>query len=408
MRQRQVGRGDRPRERHQLPPADRRHPTASPPVRFGWLRVLLSVALAFAASPVVVAAQDTDSSLPFTTSGEWQGLLDFSGYFTIDSVSDDGSFTVKVSDVIGSTGISLALRVDAEGQVTGTMPVHLQWLDEAAGAASNGDPFHVLHDHRQDGVLNLSGTAVRLVASGTLTEETDTVADGDFVEEVSGTRARDVEWIFGIKRDDCDRVTGGLIEASGVSLMGSALLPAVVENGSGSTYHNELKTELLLWPTSTATPEAVRSALDEVIAMADELRASRIPLAGFLLDVVDAWTDLQAEVMALGECQTPVAWDPAFDRSWLVNVLNDALATALESVEDYDGDELMDLWRVGKEQHALDGELIVGLMDALYGLAVQALQSGDDATADEILGFLTEQGYTEMAARAKNNAHLTP
>jgi hypothetical protein len=371
------------------------------------LRVVLSLAVALTMRPGLTAAQEGDVSFPSTESGQWQGLLDLSGSFSIDSESEDGSFTVTDSDVIGSTTISLELEVDPEGRVTGTMPVKLHWFDEAAGAAADGDPFHLLHDHRQHGELTLTGTAARLVARGTLTEATDTwdetPAGFEHIEEVSGSEERDVEWVFALERDGCERLTGRLTEMSG-----SSLLPAVLDNGSGSVYHNGLTAELLLWPTSDVTPTALRAALDEVIGLADLLRESEIPEASLLRELVAAWTDLQAEVRTLGDCQTPVAWDPAFARGWLVAILGDALDTARETVDVYDAAELMDLWRVGKEQQALDGSVIVDFMDALYGLAVEAVGSEDLETATNILDFLSGEGYPELAKNAAREARVAP
>lgn len=369
----------------------------------GLRRVMLAATLlALSVAPGGAAGQEGTVAFPFTTSGEWEGLLDFSGHLSIDSASEDGSFTVKVSDVIGSTTITLDFRVDGSGQVSGSMPVNLEWFDEVAGAASNGDPCHVLHDHRQSGTLTLSGTASRLVASGTLVHETNTVASGARVEEVSGSEDRDVEWVFGMTGVDSLRVTGALTEASCISLMGSALLAPVVQAEGGTTYHNALVAELLVRPTTQASPEALAAALDEVTLLSDQLRARSLPEASHLLELVDAWHDLRAEVDALDACDAgQVTWLPIFDRSWLVHILRSVLETAMERPDQYDAAELVGLWDVGIEQDALDGDLVVAFLDALWARLAEAIELDDAATMDEIHAFAVASGYPSLQADAE-------
>lgn len=345
-------------------------------------------------------AQD-DVRFPSTPSGQWVGLLDVSGYLSVDGAAADGSFSVKISDVIGDTSNPVSLTVAPDGTVAGTLSVSFEWFDEIAGASARGDPFHVLHDHLQTGTLVLSGTADRLVASGVLTHTTNTVASGEAVEEVANTATRNVEWVFRVTDPDCLRVTGALTGASGVSLLASALLPPVVETDAGDRYTNALVVELLLWPADDVTPESLRSAIDAVTDLADWLGQRDRPEASHVMELVDAWVDLQAEVAALSACATAHGvWVPAYDRAWLVTVVGRALDTALEDPSRYEAEELIALWDAGRHESALDGERVVAFLDAFDATLDAAIAEGDTEAISAIGAFATANGYAGLAQRA--------
>jgi hypothetical protein len=358
--------------------------------------------LALVLSPTGAVAQDDEVSFPPTAAGEWEGMLDFYGYLSIDAESPDGAFTAKVIDVIGSTRIRLGFTVDETGHVEGTMQVSLEWFDESVGAGPTGIPFHIMSDQRQNGALALSGTAARLVANGTLIHETITSSEGAVIEEVSGSEGRDLEWVFRVTNADCELVTGRLIESSGLSLMDSVLLPRITETASGSSIYNELVADLLLWPKSHATTEAVKAAMDKVTVVADELRLRQVPDASHLLELVDAWSGLMKQVKALNACGTAeVVWDPMFERSWLVMILQGALETVIESVDHYEARELIELWDLGMEQDAFDADVFLGFLDALHAKLDEAIQRGDAATIADILAFATAKGFPTLEAKAK-------
>jgi hypothetical protein len=350
-------------------------------------------------APLAASAQEGDISFPLSTSGHWEGLLDVSGHMAHDYEGAEG-FNVGVTDVIGSTQITLEFQVGEEGGVSGSMPVRLEYFEEVAGRHPAGDPFHDVSDHRTSGTLILSGDAARLVARGSLLHEYDVYSSGELV--LSGSKDSDVEWVFAITEADCLRATGTLIETSGRSFMNSVLLPPVYDDGAGTIRYNELVARLEVWPTSDATPEAVQAALDEVIALADGLKGRELPEASHMLELVDAWTDLVAEVSALSDCETAhVSWVPHFDRAWLVLVLQTSLDTALESPDHYEASELIDLWNVGKDEDAMDGELVVDLLDAFHDKLDEAIEDGDGGTIGDILAFAAANGYPELEAKAK-------
>ena len=364
-------------------------------------------AIAFAAALMAGTAfsapllgQDDGVTFPVTTSGEWAGVLELSGHLSSDSVSDNGSFNVKNTDVMGATKIELDFMVAADGTVSGTMPVFLVTFSESAGAASNGDPFHLLTDKITAGTLTLSGNASRFVAAGELEESTSLIADGELVEEVSGTKTRSVEWVFSVAASDCLRVTAPLLEASGRTLVGSSLLPR--EAFSGDTkINNSLKAELNLWPKSGATSANVTAAEDEVTALADELQQRTIPLAEHLLNLIDAWIDMQAEIAALNECDPTVDFIvSSLDKAWLATSLQRALKAAGNSADSYEAQELIDLWDVGAAESLLDGELVVEYLDALDDMLDDAITSGDMQTISEIAAFAEAEGYPGLKAKA--------
>ena len=364
------------------------------------------VALAAALLPVVLLpaptfAQDPEIDFPVTTSGRWEGRLEFSGSLSIDNASDDGSFVVKISDVIGSTSIPVDLNVSPDGTVDGTMVVYLEWFAESAGDTPLGRPYHVQTDHVQTGTLSLSGTAARLVAQGVVDYETITAAEGGIIEEVSGTEKTTIEWVFSLSEADCFLVTGVLTETSGLSLLGSALLPPVLHTDYGSEMHNELVAYLRLWPESEATSEAVEAAAEEVAALADQLKQREFPEASHLIALVDVWGDMQAEVAALNECPSAGGFVvPPFDKAWLVTFLQSILDTALESPDHYEARELIDLWDVGTHDNALDGELVVAFLDAFDDKLDEAIAEGDLETINDIAAFASANAYPGLEAKA--------
>ena len=375
-------------------------PLAAPHVVSRPIRTMtLAALLAAAMVPAAASAQEDEITFPFTTSGEWAGLLDFSGSFSSDYVGDDG-FRVNISDVIGSTSMPIDLNVSPDGTVDGTMVVYLEWFSEGAGESPLGDPYHVQTDHIQKGALVISGTAARLVVEGELDYETITAADGGIIEEVSGTERTSVEWVFSLSEATCSLVTGSLTEASGVSLLRSSFFPPVLID-SGTEYHNELKVQLVVWPKSEATSQAVDAAVDEVTALADEVKSRKLPQASHLMELVDAWVDMQAEVAALNECPSAGGFvAPPYDRAWLVTFLQGVLGTALESPDVYEASELIDLWDVGKFEHVLDGELVIAFLDALHAKLDAAIAEGDAQTIDDIAAFASANQYPSLAAKA--------
>ena len=116
---------------------------------------------------------------------------------------------------------------------------------------------------------------------------------------------------------------------------------------------------------------------------------------------MDAWTDLQAEIDALDECQeAQVFWVPLYDKAWLVKVLQRALGTALESPDHYEASELIDLWDAGEHEGALDGELVVTFLDTFFDKLDEAIASGDVETIDAIAAFAAAHGYVELQEKA--------
>ena len=368
---------------------------------------LFAVAIMDALIPSAAAQDDGIEFPPMTSGVPWEGYLDFSGFISIDYAAPDGSFTTTVTDVIDSTVITLGFTIGDGGQAEGTMTVDLTWFSEAAGAASNGDPFHVVHDHHQTGTLRLSGTAARLVANGTLVHETNTFASGSRVEEVSGSEERDVEWVFEATEAQCARVTAGLVEASGRSLVGSALVPRDVRNDD-TTYHNELVAQILAWPR-TANPEAVEAAVERVRTRYDELRAPDHPAAAQLWALIYAWSELSAELAALSECQAVnMDWQPEFSGSWLDEIIRDILATALEDPDHYEASDLIDMWDAMMHEGVRDTDLILAIVDELHAKVDAAIAASDRETIIDIYHFAAANGRPLLYEKASAALGLAP
>ncbi len=355
--------------------------------------------------PSYAAAQDNEISFPPTGgSGEWEGLVNFAGFVSSDIVTEDGSFTTSVTDIIGDTAILVDFTVDEDGQVTsGQMRVDLTWFVESVGAAAPSfEPYHVVHDQRQTGVLSVSGDADRLVAAGSLTHTTNTnTARSGTVDAVSGTKTQQVEWVFHAIDANCVRVTAELVEAWGISIMNTVLVPRVTV-GDGQEIHNQLGVQLWVYPADIEDPEAFRKALDEAVLLASELDMRDTPEAEHLEAVVDAWTDLRIEMAKLDECQTQmIGSNPEAEESWLVEVLQRALHKGLDNADLYDASELIDLWFVGAHEGAIDGDLTIRFLDAFDDKLDEAISMNDIGTITDILAWASLYGYANMTQKAQ-------
>ncbi len=371
------------------------------PVRL--LRTALAAVLVVGLTVPADADEAPAPSFPPVADGKWEGLLEVSGWIASDGENDDGSFTTSETDIIDDTVISFDLQVDDSGEVTaGTMRVDLTWFVEIVGTAPvTFDPYRVVHDQHQTGTLALSGNAGRLVASGTLTHETNTMADGTEVPEVSGTEEQAVEWVFAATEANCARVSGGLIAADGISVMRSVLVPRDVYSSSGET-HNTLVARFIAWPASVEDPEAITRYLNEVKQAATELRDRDLPEPADLLALLRPWQDLAAELASLDQCQTElVGWQPEFKQPWLVKELQDAMTKALDDADLYTTSELIYLWDIGVEASALDSALIIRFLDALHAKLNEAIANDDTGDILEILAFASQYGYPNLHDKAQ-------
>lgn len=369
------------------------------------LRLGLAALLLVLLLPAQVGAQNDPLDFPPVSSGEWEGLVNFSGYVSSDSVLEDGSFSVSITDVIGDTSIFFDLTVDDDGNVTtGKMIVDLTYFNEIVGATyveGTSHPFRVVHDHHQTGTLSISGNADRLVAAGTLTHTTNTNADGDKVEEVSGTESQEVEWVFQAIESTCARVTADLVEATGISLIGTALIPRDTVS-EGEEIYNRLELELWAWPADVDDPEEIKEALENVTDRADEISRRDLPAAEHLVELVDTWTDLNAKLAALDVCQTAlVGFVPESAKSWLVDIIQDALNKALNAFDDYETNELIDLWYVGAHEEALTPELVIDFLDTFDDKLDEAIADDDIGTITDILVWASAYGFPNLTAKAK-------
>ena len=366
-------------------------------------RLIVPLLVVVQVLPVGVSAQTGEISFPPVGTGAWEGLVLFSGYVSSDQVRDDSSFDTSVRNVIDSTTISMDFVVDARGQASGQLGVDLSWSQEGVGTSPTTlDPYHVTSDQHQTGVLTLKGNANRLVASGTLTHATNTSTERDaLIEEVSDTETEAVEWVFQAFESTCVRVTGRLIEASGISLMASALLPrATVEEGDA--IYNELVSQFWAWPAEVEDPERIRQAIEEITEAADNVRLREIPEAIHLLELVAASRALNAELAALDACKAAiVGWVPESAQSWLVTILQGALHKALDNQSSYEASELVDLWDAGLHEGALDSEIIIQFIDAFHAKLDKAIELGDYAAIVDIFAFASRYPFPDLYAEAK-------
>jgi hypothetical protein len=182
--------------------------------------------------------------------------------------------------------------------------------------------------------------------------------------------------------------------------MATALFTAT--GGEGTTYNNALVVELLVWPSEIEDADKVQEALEELQDDAGALLSREFPDAEHVYELVKKWEALNAELAGLASCQAEaVGWVPESGGSWLVNTVQLTLAQALESVDHYDVSELVGLWIAGFEVGAMDGELIVGFLDAFDDKLDEAISLGDVATIQDVLVFAAQYGYSGLYEKAK-------
>ncbi len=353
--------------------------------------------------PLGVAAQDGEISFP-PDSGSWEGLVDFSGFVSHDTVRDDESFDATVTDVIDDTDIEVAFVVGDDGQITsGTMAVELVWFTESAGTSPvNFNTYHIKSFDRQTGTLKIKGNADRLVASGKLTHTTDVDSSRHGqIEEVSGTETRKVEWTFHVTDIDCAEASGDIFWATGRSLMNSAFQPKEKKEG-GTTSHNALIVKLVAWPEGLVVDNEVAN---ELAWVESRIRLTDYPDAQDLLDLAKAWNDLNAE-LAKGElCQAPgMGWTKMADWPWFTSLVREAFSKALDNADYYKADELSRLWEVGLEQAALDEALAGRFLDVFDHKLDQVIAIDDADEIEDIMNFalffVERLGHTNLGTKA--------
>jgi len=367
------------------------------------LRRSALVVVLLASLAIPADAQSDELSFPPIDSTSWEGLVLVSGWIASDATNEDGSFTTTETDIINDTSISFELSVDDKGQVTGgTMHVNLVWFVESVGTAPTTlDPFHVSHYHHETGNLDLSGSANKLVASGSLEHESVTEAEGQKIDEVSGTETDEVEWVFSASEASCVRVAGQLTAATAGSIMNSVFVPLDVASESDHI-HNELVATFIAYPATVEDPAAIKQYLDEVQQAADELSRRDLPEAIHLLAVIRPWQDLGAQLARLDQCQqASVGWQPEFTQSWLAKQIQNALHKALKEPDSYTASELIDLWDAGLEESALNSELIIQFLDAFHDKLNEAIADNDTSTIWDIYAFSSQYGYPLLHDQAQ-------
>jgi len=375
-------------------------------------RALLAFLVVGVFTPTVTAAsQGSEISFPPVGSGQWEGLVLVSGFITEEWDRSDGTFGVSVTEIVENS-VNLDFTVDAEGAVTeGTVTVRLDWLAEDVGTAPvSHDPYHVVHFYQQSGTLVLSGTAERMVAAGTLNYEAYTEASGALVEGSESVESIDVEWVFRGFEASCVRVSARLVETSAnAGVMGAARLPREVLSGSTRIY-NEIVTQLLTWPAELEDPDQIAKAITAAEQAAKDLEIRELPEARHLLEVVQAWNALNAELAALDTCQKQiVGWVPQAQQSWLTELLRAALKTALAfdiegnllNVDHYMTTELVDLWDAGLQEQAIDGDLLVRFLDAFHIKLDEAVAEANVAEIIDIFAFASRFGFPNLYDEAK-------
>lgn len=354
------------------------------------IAALLSMSLLFG---LAIRADATDQ--PGFPVGAWEGQVLVSGWFSSDSVRDDGSFDTSVTNIIGDTVISLEIEVANDGSVSGTMDVRLIWFKEAVGTQPvNFDAYLVETYSEQNGQLSVSGTANRLVATGVLTSEKLVETEGAVLEGVSATEPVEVEWVFEVNLANCSIVQAPLVSASGQSIMRTVPLPR--DSSGASELHNRLLAGILAIPPEIE-PLDISDELEAIKTAANILVEPGIHHAPEFLDLIHAWRELAENLAALDVCQVAMLeQSDSFKESWLVFQLQVALADVQFDDELYDANDLMDIHDAAAEGGALAGKFVVGFLDMVNEHLDEAITFGEFSTILDIKVWAASWGYTML------------
>ena len=342
--------------------------------------------------PAGVRAQN---NAPDLVPGLWEGSMLFSGTRESSGTRADGTSYASKTKVTAS-GTTFQLLVDDDGQIIeGEMVVDIKWEANDTGTTPvTLDRYDVDHNHTLSGSLSVSGTASRIVASGTLTwdiQTTDTA--GNLVDEVSGPRAEEVEWVFAASEADCTTINGILIETMGRTLVPLAVTPQGVFDDDFESFH-DLVSVIWAWP-QTEDPEVIGAAVAEVEQAANEILAG-VPSVADLLVLVHAVEALRAELARLETCQlVPPGSIPQTTDSWLVTIIQKALHQALDLGE-FTPQELIAFLNIGVRTEALDDELLERFRVALDQALLNAITAEDIDSIWDIAIAAAQYGYPEL------------
>ena len=166
--------------------------------------------------------------------GRWVGNVVVGGEYHKAGGSGTGPYSDTVVPVFSTITIDLIAVPD--GQVAGgEMAVEQGWSAYGFSTDEQGSYSHA-NGHQDKANLSLSGNVTALMATGTLDWDRSIYVDGDYIEEVSGSRPGDVHWEFEIVESMCGMVTGRLTQATGPGLMTYVAVP----NDAEDIVYNEL------------------------------------------------------------------------------------------------------------------------------------------------------------------------
>jgi hypothetical protein len=340
------------------------------------------------------AGVNAQNNTPTLVPGVWEGSMLFSGSYEISGQGFDDADYADQANVTAS-GTTFQLLVDDEGQIIeGKMEVDISWTVNATGTTPQTDKqYSIRHEHRLTDTLTMSGSASRIVASGTLTWDTQTYNTEGLVEEVSGPEPADVEWVFSVSQADCTTINGSLIEARGGTLVLTSTKPQVVFEDDYESFH-DLLSVIWAWP-ETEDPEFIGEEVAAIETAAKEILAG-VPTVGQLVQLVFDVEVLRAELAKLETCQlVPPGSIPEGVDSWLATIIQQALNKALDLGE-FTPQELIAFLNIGVRSEALNNELQHRFEVALNQALFNAITDQDIDTIRDIAIAAAQYGYTEL------------
>lgn len=351
-------------------------------------------------SAAIVSVQAAEA--PSFPVGSWEGQVFLTGWYSSDTERSDGSFDVSNIDVIGDTAITFDVEVEEDGSIAGSMNVRIVTFGESAGIKpTTFDPYHVEMFRDQTGELTVTGTATRLVATGTLTTDTVVEADGRIVPQVTSSESGGVEWVFEVDLANCAIVQAPLVSATGESIMRTALLDRDISTNSGDI-HNRLLAGILAI-TSHIDPIDISDERNAVDSAAAALASQDNPAAVTMVELIEAWRALANILAALDECELEeLDQSESFQDTWLAEQLRLAVQKANFAHEAYSAGELMDIHDAAAEGGGLD-ETGAQFLRTHVGERVATLAAAEDySTLLDIVVWSAAWGYSDLHAAARD------
>ena len=306
----------------------------------------------------------------------------------------DGKPYRVVRSVDAST-ITFTAEVEPNGDISsGTMLVNISWSKRGTGGRAT---------FNTSGTLTLGGGVDALVAAGTLTTSQKVWdSEGNYLEDLSHSRADEATWIFRASRSVCAFMTGTLDPGTrGRSILAGALT-------SGPEFTNNMAVVYQAWPEGYNGAAEFIDSLAQLNEVMQSILALGAPSPLELVLYIQLIEKLRNDALELEQCGQGIGLTTDTGEDALAALMQDFLAKALEQADQFTAQELIELLTIGVRSGALspaagaEGAEAVreGFIDALDAALDQAISASNTATIIDIAMAAGQFGFTDLYDKA--------